>query len=137
MFVVDASVWVSRFLRTDRFHAASTTWLADRILRGDSLFSPSLLPELAGALSRRSGRPRQGHEAVAAVERTPGVDLRSLDEHLIRLATQVASDLRLRGADAIYYALARELQAPLVTWDGEFTERRDIDVSVLTPFDAR
>jgi predicted nucleic acid-binding protein len=44
--------------------------------------------------------------------------------------------MRLRGADAVYVALARRLGMPLVTWDAEQRERAKPVVRVVTPEEA-
>jgi hypothetical protein len=36
---------------------------------------------------------------------------------------ELAVDLRLGGADAVYVAVALQLQIPLVIWDGDYQER--------------
>lgn len=53
MTVTDASLWVSRFLPDDSFHAASRVWLENSVGAGLPLFAPaSLLAEVAGAVAR-------------------------------------------------------------------------------------
>ena len=49
------------------------------------------------------------------------------------MAAEVAADLRLRGADAVYVAAARLLRVPLVTWDREQQQRAGAVVVVQMP----
>lgn len=67
--------------------------------------------------------------------RLPNARLVSVDRPLAMLATRLAlaADLCLRGADALYVALARRQSAPLVTWDGEQLVRCEGSVEAVTP----
>jgi predicted nucleic acid-binding protein len=56
-----------------------------------------------------------------------------VDESLAREAAELAARLRLRGADAVYVAVARKLDLPLVTWDAEQRERGGAAIVVRTP----
>ncbi|HEV8260717.1 MAG TPA: hypothetical protein VGQ19_08175 [Burkholderiales bacterium] len=47
----------------------------------------------------------------------------------------IAAQYFLRGADAVYAALARQLGTPLVTWDKELLERAAAVVPTFTPAD--
>ena len=53
----------------------------------------------------------------------PNLRLVPVDGHVGYEAARVASRLRLRGADALYVAVAVLLHVPLVTWDVEQRER--------------
>jgi predicted nucleic acid-binding protein len=48
-------------------------------------------------------------------------------------AAALAAQQFLRGAHAVYVALAKQLGAPLVTWDKELLERAAAVVPTLTP----
>jgi predicted nucleic acid-binding protein len=51
-------------------------------------------------------------------------------------AARVALATGIRGSDAIYVALAEQLNAPLVTWDRQQLERAGQIIDVLTPAEA-
>jgi len=137
VFVVDASVWVSRFVPEDAHHQASTAWLETQVDRGELLVAPALLlPELAGAVARRTGISDLGAQAVSLVRSLPNTRLVAVDAELSELSATLAADLRMRGADVIYTALARRLGVPLITWDQEQRERSQPTVAVLTPAEA-
>ena len=124
MTVTDASIWVSRFLPEDAFHAASREWLMKAAGEGSSLVAPaSLLPEVAGAIARRTGSTRLGYQAVQQIRQVPHLQLVALDADLCDFAAEVASTNRLRGADALYVAVAHQLQTDLASWDEEQIER--------------
>jgi predicted nucleic acid-binding protein len=56
-----------------------------------------------------------------------------IDESLGLFAAQVAADYRLRGADALYVAVAVRLRMPLVTLDNEQASRAAAAVEVIRP----
>lgn len=137
MYVVDASVWVSRLVPEDVHYGTSHRWLGRLVEQGEFIVAPALvLAEVAGAVSRRTGLSETGTQAVSLIQRLPHSRLVPVDAELIRLGTTLAADLCLRGVDALYVALARRLGVPLVTWDREQHERgRDAAVT-LTPLEA-
>jgi predicted nucleic acid-binding protein len=118
--VVDASVWVARLVPQDLFHLAARAWM-DRLLANDGqMLSPSLLlSEVAGAIARRSGEPRLARQAIQQLGQLPGLQLVQMDQGLVQSAAFLAADLGLRGADALYAAVAAELDLPLVTLDAD------------------
>lgn len=80
MFVVDASVWVSRFLPDDDFHKVSKAWLDKMIEEGIVLAAPALLiPEVAGAIARRTGSARAGIPAARLLEDLPNGKIMPID----------------------------------------------------------
>ena len=72
MYVVDASVWVSRFVLNDVHHEPSYSWLEGTVIRGELIVAPALLlAEVAGAISRCTGRPELAAQAVDLLEQLP------------------------------------------------------------------
>ena len=101
MTVVDASVWVSRLVPTDAHHAASRAWLEEEMARGELVIAPTiLLPEVAGALARRTGFAGAARRAIAQLVQVPVLRLVGVDHRLAREAAGLGARLRLRGADA-------------------------------------
>jgi predicted nucleic acid-binding protein len=132
--MVDASVGVGAYVPADVHHAASRAWLDAHGRGGDLLFEPDLLlVEFAGGVVRRTGDPTETSRLVAAVRAHPRVRWIDLDESLRGQAAQLAIDLRVRGADAVCVAVARQLRAPLITWDEEQLNRAGPAVPVRTP----
>ena len=132
--VVDASVLVSRLVPHDVHHQASDRWLARHIDAGGLIIVPGLLlPEVAGAVARRTGDARLARRATTAILGLPSLRVVPLDEPLARAAARLAGTLGLRGADAVYVATAAELRWPLVTWDLEQRDRASQVVEVLVP----
>ena len=124
MYVVDASVWVSRFVLTDTHHQPSRRWLGRQVAREEIVMIPALaLAEVAGAISRRTGRSDLGTRAIASLQRLPSARLIPVDVELAQLGAELAAGLHLRGADALYVAVARRWGVPLVMWGREQRER--------------
>lgn len=137
MYVVDASVWVSRLVPLDSHHEASRTWFGRRIDEGELVAMPSIvLPEVAGAIAWRTGSPELGSRAVALLQELPTSRLVPVDGPLAVLAAELAARLQLRGADAVYVVLAQRLALPLVTWDREQLARAAGAVTAMTPQEA-
>jgi len=137
VIVVDASVWVSRFVLSDAHHTVSREWLGRRAEHEELVVAPGiLLAEVAGAVARRSGRARLGHRAVTDLLSWGPLRLVPLDALLAETAAYLAADLVLRGADAAYVAVAQRLGVPLVTWDREQRERAGVLVHTYEPSTA-
>jgi predicted nucleic acid-binding protein len=136
--VLDASVWVSALVAGEAHHAASRAWLRRQEAAGSAVVAPALLvPEVAAAISRGSGRAALGRRAVAALLRYAPLRLVPLDPELAQEAGRLAADCALRGADAVYVAVAQRLAIPLVTWDREQLDRGSAAAEVLAPSAAR
>jgi len=132
--VVDASVWVSGLTPGEVHHPISQHWLAAHLAAGGQVIAPTLLPvEVAAAITRRSGDPLLGEQGMDAVLRLPVHSLVTLDVQLSMRAARFAIDLRLRGADAVYVAVAHSLQIPLITWDREQLARAAGRIALRTP----
>ncbi|OGL05900.1 MAG: hypothetical protein A3H48_00710 [Candidatus Rokubacteria bacterium RIFCSPLOWO2_02_FULL_71_18] len=115
-------------------HEASRRWLTRHVAGGGLVIAPTLLlPEVAGAVARRTAEPRLARRAVDAVLRLPALRLVPVDDVLARMAAKLAARLRVRGADAVYIAVAATLQLPLVTWDVEQRDRAARLVEVFVP----
>ncbi len=134
VYVVDASVWVSRFVPGDEHHLLSRNWLAALVTGGDNVVSPALLlPELAGAIARRTGSADLATRAVELIQEHPIARLVPIDALLAEVAARLAGELRLRGADAVYVAVAHQLGIPLITWDHEQLAKGVRVTKVFTP----
>ncbi len=137
MFVVDASVWVSALVAADVNHEPSRQWLLQAADAGKPVVAPALLlAEVAGAVARRTRIPALGLRAVGLVQRLPVSRIVPVDSELAQLGAGMAAEARLRGADAIYVALANRLAIPLVTWDLEQRQRGAVSAVVLSPPEA-
>ena len=136
MLVVDASVVVSAFLPHDTYYHPSLTWLRRTIASGEEIVAPLLLHvEVASGVSRQSDSD-SGQRAVATIVALKRARWIELDQALAAHATRMAYELRLRGADAVYVAVADRLGLPLVSWDNEHHTRAAQRITIYTPEDA-
>lgn len=136
MSVVDASIWVSLLAADDVNHAATLRWFERQIASGNPLAAPTLvLVEVAAAMTRRTGDPSTGVSAAMRLRRMPELVLIDLSIERAEHAASVAARLALRGADAVYVALAVSLGTALVSWDRQQRERSATVVPALSPAD--
>jgi predicted nucleic acid-binding protein len=106
----------------------------NQLVAKNLLYAPNLiLPEVSGSVTRRTGTPLDGQDAVAKLTNLPVLRLVEIEQAIADLAAEVAANLRLRGADAVYVALAQRLNFTLVTWDNEVINRAGATISVITP----
>lgn len=118
--VVDASIWVSRLVPQDEHHERCQKWLLQQRAAGVTLVSPALLlPEVAGAISRRTGDPSLAERAVQNLQALPGLRLIDMNQVVIQTAAQLAASCSMRGADSVYAAVAHQLNLPLATLDAD------------------
>lgn len=137
MYVVDASVWISYFMQTEETHSASRDWLSQQTDAGTPILGPShVLAEISGAVSRRTGREELGRVSSTVISRLPDFQLVPIDRELADVSASVAAGMKLKGADAVYVALALLVNSPLVTWDNEQLARAAPIIETLTPSPA-
>ena len=89
--------------------------------------------EVAGAVSRRTQNIADAHAAASQLHTLPFLQLIPLEASLVQDATDLAADLGLRGADALYVALARQLGVPLVSFDHEQLTRPALLILTIQP----
>lgn len=132
--IVDANIWIARYITTDAYHAQSTQWLNHQASAGTGLVGPQfVLPEVAGAVARITGSSLRGQEALNHLLAIPRLRLVPVDRTLFLEAASLAARLRLRGADSVYVAVARRLGLPLVTWDQQVAQRAGVVITVIAP----
>jgi|SRR5260370_32647593 len=118
--VVDASVWVSWLRPSETNHMSSSIWMEQFITRNGLLVSPAmLLIEVAASISRLTGQTLHAKEAITRLNSISRIQISPMDSSLVQIAIDAATDLQLRAGDAIYVALAHQLNIPLVSWDKE------------------
>ncbi len=136
-YTVDASVFVNAFNPHEKGHAESLQILSAIKERGDPVIVPALLvPEIASAIARAtddSGGAIQYAHATAAL---PHLTLVSITTTVARQAADLAATYRLRGADAVYIAVARRYATTLVSRDDEQRTRGAAVVICQTPEEA-
>ncbi len=132
--VVDASVWVSRLMPPEINHNASSFWVERFTAEGGLLAAPSfLLIEVAAGVSRQTRQPSVSKKALEDLNNANVIQFISMDEVLTQAAIDVAINLQLRAGDAIYVALARQLNIPLISWDKEQLPKASTIITTYTP----
>jgi predicted nucleic acid-binding protein len=123
-YTVDASVHINALNAREQGSQESQAFLA-RVEdeRLEAICPTLLVAEAAAALSRALGDPEQGLAFARAIRDLPNLRLVPLDEALADLAADLAARHRLRGADAVYAAVAVRHGAVLVTNDRQQLER--------------
>lgn len=137
MFTIDASVHVNALSPAETGSLESQLFL-ERVSRHPwPVFSPTLLlVEVAAAIARVFDDAGQGQAVAQAIRGLPGQMWIPLDEILAEEAVRLASEHRLRGADAVYAAVAQRYETTLVTRDRQQLERLGPALPVLTPDQA-
>ena len=134
MIVADASFWVSAFLAQDAHHDQSARLLRRMVTADIRVSSPTLaLVEVAGALARRTGSQPLAESAIRYLQKQSWFTLSPLSVAFSEAAARIAITCSLRGADAVYVALARQEGAPLITLDDEMSKRSAPAILAMTP----
>lgn len=137
MFTIDASVWVNADSPAEPEHPSSRALLDTLFARHVKIVVPTLLSvELAGVIARTRGDSGLAQEMAVALLALPSLLWVALDESLARQAAELAARHRLRGADAVYAAVALAHHCTLVSLDGEHLTRLTSIVRTLAPADA-
>lgn len=134
LVVVDTSVWVSWLRPSETNHRSSSTWMEQFIARNGLLVSPTmLLIEVAASISRLTGQALRAKEAITKLNSISKIQIFPMDASLVQIAIDAATGLQLRAGDAIYVALAHQLNIPLVSWDKEQLQKASPLVATYTP----
>ena len=124
MPVIDASVYISLANEADRYHERCIAWFESSLHMAEPLSAPDLLlAEVAAAIRRLTGSSKLARQAVSGIQDTERIELFPLTSKRSEAAAEVAAMTGVRGADAVYLALARELDEPLITLDRQQLER--------------
>jgi len=136
-YTVDASVFVNAFNPHEEGHAESLAILAAIQEGGDPVVVPTLLlPEVASAVARASDDRAGALQYANATAALQHLTLVSLSSTMARQAAELAATHRMRGADAVYLAVARRYGTTLVSRDDEQRWRGSAIVTCQTPEEA-
>jgi predicted nucleic acid-binding protein len=136
-YTVDASVFVNAFNPHEQGHAESLAIVSAIQERGDPIIVPTLLlPEIAAAIARASDDSTGAIEYATATAGLAHLTLVSLSSAMARQAAELAVAHGLRGADAVYVAVARRYGTTLVSRDDEQRTRGSAVVTCRTPEEA-
>ncbi len=124
MYTLDASVHISALNPAEAASADSQAFLDQVQRRRLPLFCPTLLlVEVAAAAARALDNTERAVMLTATLHGWSNQTLVPLDEALADRAANLAAVARLRGADAVYAAVAQRYGTTLVTLDRQQLER--------------
>jgi predicted nucleic acid-binding protein len=134
LLTLDASVFVAACQPHEPGFTASLTLLDAMLDVSVPLVEPAILPVEVGAALCRAGRDGAFSLRYAeAIFALPNLTLLATEERSARRALAVATQCRLRGADALYVAAAAQYGARLVTLDAEQLQRAPASVGACKP----
>lgn len=137
MYTVDASVHVSALNPAEVDSATSQTFLARVREHRLPLFCPTLLlVEVAAAVARVFDDAERALALAEALRGLPNQALVPLDEDLAGRAAGLIARVRLRGADAVYAAVAQQYGTTLVTLDRQQLDQLSPVVRTACPADV-
>lgn len=135
--VIDASVWVAAHMNTDVRYTVSKQYLRRAIAQGVQFAAPILLPvEVAAAVARGAGQPERATRLIRTMLKLAALRLHPIDSPLAVRSVRMAVAVQLRGADAVYAALAEGLGIPLISWDNDHLTHASRRIAVYTPLTA-
>ena len=130
-------MFVNAFNAHERGHGESLQILATIQQRGDPVIVPTLLvAETASAVARVTDDRAGALQYASATAALPNLTLVALTAALARQAAQLAATHRLRGADAVYLAVARRYATSFISRDEEQLRRGSRVAACLTPAEA-
>jgi predicted nucleic acid-binding protein len=136
MYTIDTSVFINAVEPLETDHSASRQLLGTLRVRRLAIVVPTLVTvEVAGTMSRLRDANR-AHRLVVLLRRLPTVTFIPLDDALAQHAATLAAAHLLRGADAVYAAVAQQFGTTLISRDREHLTRLPAVVPVLHPTDA-
>ncbi|HTQ99552.1 MAG TPA: PIN domain-containing protein [Candidatus Acidoferrum sp.] len=122
--VIDASVWVAAFLPYEPNHKAAQRCIAELSTSSEPTELPTLaLVETCGAIARRTNSADAAQQIRQFLVSQHWISFFAVDSGLVSVASDIAINHKLRGADAIYVALAKMRSQPLISLDAEIIQR--------------
>jgi predicted nucleic acid-binding protein len=133
-FTVDASVFLNAFNTHEPGQAVSRQFFDQLRVQAIPILAPTLLlPEVAAAVSRGRQNAQMAQQLATTLKQLPHLILIALDQRLADQAADIAAHYRLRGADAVYVAVAQRFGSGLVTLDLEQLGRVASLLTTQTP----
>ncbi|MGH8551466.1 MAG: type II toxin-antitoxin system VapC family toxin [Methylococcales bacterium] len=134
MLTVDASIWVAAEDESEPFHTDCREFLL-RAMKAGAIFHQPFLSviEVSAAIARKTRDAGLGMRSGQKMLATFGLVLHPLGRNASRDAARLATQLFLRGADAVYVATAEHTDSILVTLDVELKNRAAAVLPIHTP----
>jgi len=123
--VIDTSFFTNLFIDTDTFHKEAKEILHKLLIKKENFFIPTLLgPELLGTIARRTNTHfAEIVEDIFSSWIGNFVFAKELSKDSMNLAIDSAIRYGLKGGDAVFVSLAKELNADLLTFDEEVKKK--------------
>ena len=119
MAVVDASVWIAAFIEGDAFRQQARHIFQSLSSRQEKIYLPAIaLTEVAGAIKRITKNNKDARDALLNMKDLEPEILIDFGE-LEPIASEIAINHSIRGADACYLAVAEITRSELYTFDKE------------------
>ena len=134
MPVIDASVYVALLRPEETAHERCWTWFQTAVRAENGIVAPVILiPEVTAALGRGTGDRAIAQRAIEQLTARRIIQMFPVTRTMAEEAARVAADYRIRGCDAVYVALALQLEDSLVTLDTEQRERAAAVITTCAP----
>ncbi|MBI4147794.1 type II toxin-antitoxin system VapC family toxin [Candidatus Woesearchaeota archaeon] len=133
--VLDSNVLVGMFVKDDAHWERSARCLR-RMASGEwqAVISTLAIPEVCGVIRRVTQQPELASAVLEKLSTwiAQGIlQMEDLNSSRAESAAALAIACGISGADAVHAALAKDLQASLLTFDHEVIRKTKTDVSVL------
>lgn len=120
MFCVDASVFVSAARQQEVHSEKSERFFKKVVDEKSQIFLPEIvISEVASALMRATHDKESTNAFISALRNVPNFVFTPVDRNLADRSVEIILKTELRGADALYVALAVSYGIPLITLDKE------------------
>ena len=134
MPVIDASVYVALANDGDPYHDRCFQWFESSVREQPPPAAPGLLlVEVAASIRRLTGSTKLARRVLSELQEDELIELYPLTAARSETAAEIAASIGVRGADAVYLALASELGETLITLDRQQLERGKRMVDVTRP----
>lgn len=124
--ILDASVFISAFQKSEKNHREATEVMALIRAHRISLITHALFYfEVLCTLQRKTNDRTVAMKALAVAKALPVMKSVPIDQRLFESQETLVSQLGLRGADAVYVSIASRYKARLITFDFEMFSRAE------------
>ncbi len=122
------------FDNKDKFHITSFKFIDHIIQANIKIIMPNLaLVELAGAISRKGNPLDDLVEYLDLLKAQRNFQFMTLNTKLCDLASDIAMQLKIKGSDSVYVAIAYRYNLKLITNDAQQMECGKKIISASTP----
>ena len=133
---IDASVYIATRYPSEPGYQECAEFFRLVLLTEDAIQVPTLLlVEVASAAARKTRNPSDGLQLSSEIRTMGSHEWHPLDEAGALAAIELGTRLFLRGADAVYSAVAALTDSTLISLDRELLSRASGAVKTMTPRD--